>query len=69
VEETLLAATSGGAELCGVADERGWIAPVYVFDAVVLDEEPCDLSRFDVTGVFRSGSAVVGHPRVAEAVA
>src|SRR5919204_1654880 len=36
VEETLLAATAGGARLCGVEDEYGRIAPGYVFDAVVL---------------------------------
>jgi imidazolonepropionase-like amidohydrolase len=69
VEETLLAATVGGAELCGVAHERGRIAPGYVFDAVVLDADPGDLSRLDVTGVFRSGKPAVAHPRVAEAVA
>ena len=42
-EETLLVATVGGARLCGVADEYGRIAPGYVFDAIVLDEDPGDL--------------------------
>jgi imidazolonepropionase-like amidohydrolase len=70
-EETLLVATAGGAELCGVEDEYGRIEPGYVFDAIVLDEDPGDLSRFAepgaVTGVFRSGRPVLPHPRVVEA--
>jgi imidazolonepropionase-like amidohydrolase len=41
--EALLAATTGGAELLGVADRYGRIAPGYVFDAVLLDEDPSDL--------------------------
>ena len=69
VEETLLAATIGGAQLCGVAHERGRIAPGYVFDAVVLETDPGDLSRLEVTGVFQGGDAVVAHARVAGAVA
>ena len=52
LEETLLAATSGGAELCGVDDLYGRIAPGYVFDAVVLGEDPSDVS------VFRRPSAI-----------
>jgi imidazolonepropionase-like amidohydrolase len=71
-EETLLVATTGGAELCGVADEYGRIAPGYVFDAIVLDEDPGDLSVFlepgAVTGVFKGGVAAVPHPRLAEPV-
>jgi imidazolonepropionase-like amidohydrolase len=70
-EETLLVATAGGAALCGVEDEYGRIEPGYVFDAILLDEDPGDLSRFAepgaVTGVFRSGRPVIRHPRVAEA--
>ena len=70
-EETLLVATAGGAELCGVEEEYGRIEPGYVFDAVLLDEDPGDLSRFAepgaVTGVFQSGRPVLPHPRVAEA--
>jgi imidazolonepropionase-like amidohydrolase len=71
VEETLLVATSGGAELCGVAGDYGRIAEGYVFDAVVLDADPGDLSAFAtpgaVTGVFQAGRAVVPHTRIAEA--
>jgi imidazolonepropionase-like amidohydrolase len=71
-EETLLVATTGGAELCGVADEYGRIAPGYVFDAIVLDEDPGDLSVFlepgAVTGVFKGGVAAVPHPRLVEPV-
>jgi imidazolonepropionase-like amidohydrolase len=67
-KEALLAATTGGAELCGVADERGRIAPGYVFDAFVVDEDPGDLSLFAepgaVTGVFKAGVPMVTHPRV-----
>ncbi len=68
VEETLLAATLGGAELCGVAGARGRIAPGYVFDAVVLDSDPGDLSGFAepgaATGVFQAGQPVRPHPRL-----
>lgn len=70
VEETLLAATSGGARLCGVERDRGRIAPGFVFDAVVLDEDPGDLEVLAepgaVTGVFQAGRAVVPHPRLVE---
>ena len=59
VEEALLAATIGGAELCGVDADYGRIAPGYVFDAIVLDDDPGDLSAFatpgTVTGVFKGG--------------
>ena len=69
VEETLLAATRNGAELLGVADRHGSIAPGYVFDAILLDAEPGDLSQFArpgaVTGVFKGGEPVVRHPRLA----
>ena len=69
VEETLLAATASGAELCGVADRFGRIAEGYAFDAIVLDEDPGDLSRLAepgaVTGVFQGGAPVVAHPRLA----
>jgi imidazolonepropionase-like amidohydrolase len=70
VEETLLAATRNGAELLGVADRLGRIAPGYVFDAIVLDEDPGDLSLFAqpgaVTGVFKDGQPVLRHPRLDE---
>lgn len=68
VEEALLAGTAWGAELCGVETKYGRIAEGYVFDAVVLDEDPGDLSRFGesgvVTGVFKDGVPVVCHPRL-----
>jgi imidazolonepropionase-like amidohydrolase len=68
VEETLLAATVGGAELCGVEDDRGRVAEGYIFDAVVLDADPGDLSGFSspgaVTGVFQAGRPVLPHPRL-----
>jgi imidazolonepropionase-like amidohydrolase len=68
VEEALLAGTTGGAELCGVAGDYGRIAPGYFFDAIVMDEDPGDLSRFGqpdlVRGVFKAGAAVVRHPRL-----
>jgi imidazolonepropionase-like amidohydrolase len=71
VEEALLTATAAGAALCGVETEYGRIEQGYVFDAIVLDDDPGDLSRFAepdaVTGVFQSGRPVVPHPRVAEA--
>jgi imidazolonepropionase-like amidohydrolase len=66
--ETLLAATIRGAELCGVDHLYGRIAPGYVFDAIVLDEDPSDIAIFArrdaVTGVFKGGTAVVEHPRL-----
>jgi imidazolonepropionase-like amidohydrolase len=69
-EEALLAATAGGAELCGVASDYGRIAPGRVFDAIVLDDDPGDLSCFErrgvATGVFKSGVPVVAHPRFEE---
>lgn len=72
VEEALLAATVRGAELCGVADRRGRIAPGQAFDALLLDRDPGDLSLFlergAVSGVFRDGAPVVVHPRVAAAI-
>ena len=64
VEETLLAATSGGAELCGVGDRYGRIAPGYVFDAVVLGNDPSDAAVFrdraTVREVFKGGVACHG---------
>jgi imidazolonepropionase-like amidohydrolase len=67
--EVLLAATSTGAELCGVDDRLGRIAPGYVFDAIVLDRDPSDLTIFaepgSVTGVFKAGVPAVVHPRLA----
>jgi imidazolonepropionase-like amidohydrolase len=61
-DEALLAATAGGAELCGVASDHGRIAPGHVFDALVLDEDPGDLSRFGepdlVAAVYKRGALV-----------
>jgi imidazolonepropionase-like amidohydrolase len=70
--EALLAATINGAELCGVDDRYGRIAPGYVFDAILLDEEPSgNLSVFErpgaATGVFQGGQPIVSHPRIAAA--
>jgi imidazolonepropionase-like amidohydrolase len=71
VEETLLTATAGGAELCGVEHEYGHVAPGYLFDALVLDSDPGDLSAFAepgaVSGVFKGGVPVVPHERVTAA--
>jgi imidazolonepropionase-like amidohydrolase len=71
VEEALLAATLRGAQLCGVDHNEGRIAPGCIFDAIVLDTDPGDLScflaPFAVTGVFRGGEAVVPHPRLLNA--
>lgn len=68
-QESLLAATAGGAELCGVADRLGRIAPGYAFDAILLDEDPSDATLFArdgvVTGVFKAGEPAVAHPRLA----
>jgi imidazolonepropionase-like amidohydrolase len=70
-EEALLAATASGAELCGLGATHGRIAQGYVFDAIVLDEDPGDLTLFRrpgaVTGVFKGGEAVVAHPRLEDA--
>lgn len=68
VEEALLAATAGGAELCGLDGELGRLAEGYVFDAIVLDADPGDLSCFAepgaVSGVFQRGVPVLRHPRL-----
>jgi imidazolonepropionase-like amidohydrolase len=68
VEEALLVATAGGAELCGVDDELGRLEEGYLFDAAVLEGDPGDLSGFAepgaVAGVFRSGRPVLPHPRL-----
>jgi imidazolonepropionase-like amidohydrolase len=71
VEEALLAATVEGAELCGVERDYGRLAPGYVFDAIVLDSDPGDLSGLAepgaVSGVFKAGVPVVPHERVVAA--
>ena len=62
VEEALLAATAGGAELCGLDGELGRLAEGFIFDAIVLDADPGDLSCFAepgaVSGVFQRGVPV-----------
>lgn len=67
VEEVLLAATAGGAELLGEGERRGRIAPGQIFDAILLDRDPGDLSIFRepdvVAGVFQGGAAVRPHRR------
>ncbi|MGB2710760.1 MAG: amidohydrolase family protein, partial [Conexibacter sp.] len=68
VEETLLVATAGGAQLCGLAADYGRVEPGQVFDAIVLDGDPRDLSCFArpgaVTGVFQAGRPSVPHLRI-----
>jgi imidazolonepropionase-like amidohydrolase len=68
--ETLLAATRNGAELCGVADRYGTIAPGSTFDAIVLGRDPSDLRIFrdpaSVVGVFKGGACVKGTELLAE---
>lgn len=67
-DEVLLIATIRGAELLGVDDRYGRIAEGYVFDAIVLDEDPSDPALFSepgcATGVFKAGVPVVPHPRL-----
>jgi imidazolonepropionase-like amidohydrolase len=68
IEAALVAATSAGADLCGVGDRLGRLAPGYEFDAVVLDQDPGDDASYHqpggVTGVFKRGDPVVRHPRL-----
>jgi imidazolonepropionase-like amidohydrolase len=69
VEDVLLTATARGAELCGVADRYGRIAPGHVFDAIVLEQDPSDLHVFaapdGVAAVFKAG---VLHGELPQAV-
>jgi imidazolonepropionase-like amidohydrolase len=66
IEEALLAATWSGAQLCGVQDRLGRLAPGYQFDAVLLADDPADPATFSrptsVIGVFRLGIPVVCPP-------
>jgi imidazolonepropionase-like amidohydrolase len=61
--EVLLTATARGAELCGVADRYGRIAPGFVFDAILLDADPSDprifSDRSSVKTVFKSGESQI----------
>ncbi|WP_131766870.1 metal-dependent hydrolase family protein [Candidatus Protofrankia californiensis] len=72
VSDALLAATANGARLCGISESVGRIAPRYEFDAILLDEDPGDLSLFErpdsVTGVFLGGVPVVPHTRLPAAM-
>ncbi|HEY9286502.1 MAG TPA: amidohydrolase family protein [Candidatus Dormibacteraeota bacterium] len=71
VEEALLAATRNGAELLSLAKDHGQIAPGFLFDAIVLDDDPSDLSfarSGNVGGVFQRGEAIVPHPRLGQRV-
>jgi len=73
VEEALLAATTRAAELCGVSDRLGRIAPGYIFDAVLLDEDPSDVTMFErpgaVSRVFKAGEPVTRHRHEERALA
>ena len=62
LEEALLSATVRGAELLGLGDDHGRIAPGCAFDAVVFDREPsAELFRAGHApiAVFAGGKAVV----------
>ena len=69
-EEALLAGTAHGAALCGVGDRLGRIAAGCIFDALLLDADPGDLTCFArtdaVTGVFLGGVPVLPHPCLAD---
>jgi imidazolonepropionase-like amidohydrolase len=60
--EVLLAATAGGADLMGLGATHGRIADGYVFDAVLLDDDPLAMACFrkhrPVVAVFQGGAAV-----------
>jgi len=51
-----------------IAKVLGRIQPGYLFDAVILDQDPGDPAIFErpgvVTGVFKSGALVVRHPQI-----
>lgn len=61
-EEVLLAATIGGAECCGVDDHYGRIEDGFVFDAIVLSDDPTKIEVFgdptNVVEVFKGGRRV-----------
>ena len=64
-EEVLLCATSAGAELLGLGETHGRIAPGYVFDAILLDQDPRDMGLFlqdrPASAVFQRGHVVRPH--------
>jgi imidazolonepropionase-like amidohydrolase len=61
IEDVLLTATRRGAELCGVADRYGRIAPGFTFDALLLTADPSDPQVFcdplTVGAVYKAGRA------------
>ena len=67
-EEVLLAATIGGAECCGVDDRYGRIEDEFLFDAIVLSDDPTKIEVFadpaNVVAVFKGGQRV--RPRSSE---
>ena len=67
VSEALVAATSAGADLCGIGDVTGRLRVGHRFDAIVLDADPSDPQIFaradSVGGVFAAGRPVRPHPR------
>jgi imidazolonepropionase-like amidohydrolase len=71
VAEVLQTATVRGAELCGVEDRYGRLAPGYVFDAIAFEEDPSDLRLFEhpdvVRMVFQGGEPRLPHPRLLDA--
>lgn len=64
-EDALLAATRNGAELMGLEATHGRIAPGYVFDAILIDDDPRDTAIFagerPVSAVFQRGNVVRAH--------
>jgi imidazolonepropionase-like amidohydrolase len=66
--ETLLAATRNGAELCGLGDQLGRIAPGYLCDLLLWDHDPSTIANVaepkSPPGVVIQGWIAVGHPRL-----
>jgi imidazolonepropionase-like amidohydrolase len=64
-EEVLLCATSAGADLLGLGETHGRIAPGYVFDAVLIDQDPRNMSVFlqdrPISAVFQHGRVIRPH--------
>lgn len=60
--EVLLAATLGGAELMGLGQTHGRIEDGYVFDAVLMDDDPLTMTPFrgpdPVVAVFQGGRLI-----------
>jgi imidazolonepropionase-like amidohydrolase len=70
-EETLLAGTINGAELCGLGDQLGRVAPGYVCDLLIWDDDPSAIAEIadpvSPPGVLIGGRIAVGHPRLGQA--